>query len=103
VLLWIAGYPLTTLLPADEFYGNMMGILDTSFQLWLTGNDSASGRCGGWVPVRRVEQIGVGGYSYSYSGLHDRRVAVFHGDDRPYYQDRRLDLENCLLVYALPD
>jgi hypothetical protein len=55
--------------------------------------------------VRRVEQIGVGGYSYSYSysGLHDRRVAVFHGDDRPYYQDRRLDLENCLLVYALPD
>jgi hypothetical protein len=63
--------------------------------------------------VRRVEQIGVGGYSYSYSysGRHDRRPRGIHergdafgpGPPRPYYQDRRLDLENCLLVYALPD
>ncbi|ETM54485.1 hypothetical protein L914_02187 [Phytophthora nicotianae] len=53
VLLGIAGYPFTNLLPADEFYGNMTEILDayslimnvTRFNIdseqhvWLTGND----------------------------------------------------------------
>lgn len=52
VLLGIAGYPFTNLLPADEFYGNMTEILDaysefmniTRFNIdsdqhvWLTGN-----------------------------------------------------------------
>ncbi|KAL3663436.1 hypothetical protein V7S43_011841 [Phytophthora oleae] len=56
VLLGIAGYPFTTLLPADEFYGNMTEILDayslvmnvTRFNIdsdqhvWLTGNDYSS-------------------------------------------------------------
>ncbi|OWZ19477.1 hypothetical protein PHMEG_0006270 [Phytophthora megakarya] len=56
VLLGIAGYPFTNLLPADEFYGNMTEILDTysSFMdvtrfnidsdqhVWLTGNDYES-------------------------------------------------------------
>ncbi|KAJ8515506.1 hypothetical protein ON010_g18551 [Phytophthora cinnamomi] len=56
VLLGIAGYPFTNLLPADEFYGNMTEILDayslfmnvTRFNIdsdqhvWLTGNDYAS-------------------------------------------------------------
>ncbi|KAG7399710.1 hypothetical protein PHYBOEH_008044 [Phytophthora boehmeriae] len=56
VLLGIAGYPFTTLLPADEFYGNMTVILDTysafmnvtrfnidsEQHVWLTGNDYAS-------------------------------------------------------------
>jgi hypothetical protein len=55
VLLGIAGYPFTTLLPADEFYGNMTEILDTysafmnvtrfnidsDQHVWLTGNDYA--------------------------------------------------------------
>eukprot|EP00644_Phytophthora_capsici_P004992 jgi/Phyca11/4210/fgenesh1_pm.PHYCAscaffold_1_\ len=53
VLLGIAGYPFTNLLPADEFYGNMTEILDaysefmniTRFNIdsdqhvWLTGNN----------------------------------------------------------------
>ncbi|KAL4111083.1 hypothetical protein PRIC1_002764 [Phytophthora ramorum] len=52
VLLGIAGYPFTTLLPADEFYGNLTEILDTysafmnvtrfnidsDQHVWLTGN-----------------------------------------------------------------
>ncbi|OWZ19481.1 hypothetical protein PHMEG_0006274 [Phytophthora megakarya] len=56
VLLGIAGYPFTTLLAADEFYGNMTEILDayslimnvTRFNIdsdqhvWLTGNDYSS-------------------------------------------------------------
>jgi hypothetical protein len=56
VLLGIAGYPFTTLLPADEFYGNMTEILDTysafmnvtrfnidsDQHVWLTGDTYAS-------------------------------------------------------------
>ncbi|RLN95245.1 hypothetical protein BBJ28_00019436 [Nothophytophthora sp. Chile5] len=56
VLLGIAGYPFTNLMPADEFYGNMTVILDaysvfmnvTRFNIdstqhvWLTGADYAS-------------------------------------------------------------
>ncbi|KAE9310124.1 hypothetical protein PF008_g20527 [Phytophthora fragariae] len=56
VLLSIAEYPFTNLLPADEFYGNMAEILDaysvfmnvTRFNIdsdqhvWLTGNNYAS-------------------------------------------------------------
>eukprot|EP00644_Phytophthora_capsici_P004991 jgi/Phyca11/12671/fgenesh1_pg.PHYCAscaffold_1_\ len=56
VLLGIAGYPFTNLLPADEFYGNMTEILnayslvmnvtrfniDSEQHVWLTGNDYSS-------------------------------------------------------------
>ncbi|EGZ12877.1 hypothetical protein PHYSODRAFT_334720 [Phytophthora sojae] len=65
VLLGIAGYPFTNLLPADEFYGNMTEILDaysafmnvTRFNIdsdqhvWLTGNtyESAESLEGGYL------------------------------------------------------
>ncbi|KAK1943293.1 hypothetical protein P3T76_004689 [Phytophthora citrophthora] len=56
VLLGIAGYPFTNLLPADEFYGNLTEILDayslvmnvsrfnidSEQHVWLTGNDYSS-------------------------------------------------------------